>query len=284
MAFVHLRAFVIACLLGAGVTAQSPSFEVASIKRNTAGQNGGMLRILPGGRVTVTNFSVRQLINFAWQLAGFQVIGGPQWTSDDGYDVVAKLEGEYTPVAPGTGQVDPLQFAIRNLLADRFKLKTHRETREMDVYNLVLARPGTHGPKLIQSPMDCAAQAKAARGRSGPPPPPSRPPALGTPYCGIFGGPGRLRSGGLNANMIAQSFEPMAGRMVVNRTGLEGSWDFELTYAQPQRGLGPDAPAADPNAADFFTAIQEQLGLKLESGKGPVEVMVIDGVERPSED
>jgi uncharacterized protein (TIGR03435 family) len=283
--FRVFRVFVATLFFAIPLAAQSSSFEVASVKQNKSGSRGGILRILPGGRVTVTNFSVRQLINFGWQLAGFQVVGGPEWTNDDAYDIVAKLDGEYVPVAPGTGQADPLQLAMRNLLEDRFKLKTHRETREMDIYALVLARPGTHGPKLIQSPMDCAAQAQAERAKGGPPAPmPTRPPALGTPYCGVFGGPGRLRSGGLNANMIAQSLMPAAGRMVVNRTGLEGSWDFELSYAQPQRGPGPDAAAVDPNAPDFFTAVQEQLGLKLESAKGPVEVLVIDGAERPAED
>ena len=259
------------------------SFEVASVKRNTTLANNSLLRMLPGGRVTVSNFAVRQLMIFAWQLAPFQATGGPAWVDSDGYDIQAKLDGEYVPVAPGSGQVDPLQMAMRNLLADRFKLKTHRETREMDIYALVLAKPGgAPGPKLIQSPKDCAAQAAAARGVF-PPPQQGPPPALGKEYCGVFGSNGRMRFGGLNTTIMAQSFTPRAGRMVVDRTGLTGSWDFELTFTPQARGAGPDG-AADSNLPDFFTAIQEQLGLKLESTKGPVELVVIDSVERPVDD
>jgi uncharacterized protein (TIGR03435 family) len=95
-------------------------------------------------------------------------------------------------------------------------------------------------------------------------------------------GPGRIRFGGLPASMLPQAFG-QSGRMVVDRTGLTGSWDFDLTFAVEGRG-GPDTPAADSNAPSFFTAIQEQLGLKLESTKGPVQVLVIDSVERPTED
>ncbi len=277
------------CVAGAvSLAAQSQdSFEVATVKRNNSGARNSMLRLLPGGRVSATNFPVRQLIIYAYQLAPSQVLGGPGWINTDGFDIVAKVDGNPQPVEPGKGQFDPMQIAMRNLLADRFKLKFHREMREMDIYVLVMARPGgAPGPNLRQSPQDCAAQAAAARGRSGPPPAPAPPPALGTPYCGIFGGPGRLRFGGLSATMMAQAFNPLAGRIVVDRTGLTGSWDFELTFAVQGRGGpgGPDAPVADPNLPDFFTAVQEQLGLKLESTKGPVEVVVIDNVERPTED
>jgi uncharacterized protein (TIGR03435 family) len=165
-------------------------------------------------------------------------------------------------------------------------LKAHRETREMDIYALVMAKPGgMPGPNLNLSTADCAAQAAAAR-RGGPPPGPPGPPVPGEPFCGIFGGPGRLRFGGLPASQMAQAFSGQSGRMVVDRTGLPGSWDFELSFAVEGRGGpgGPDAPAADPNAPSFFTAIQEQLGLKLESTKGPVEVLVIDAIEKPVDD
>jgi uncharacterized protein (TIGR03435 family) len=195
------------------------------------------------------------------------------------------MEGDPAPVAPGTG-TDPMQLALRDLLADRFKLKVHRETREMDIFALVMAKPGgLPGPNLKLSTADCAAQAATAR-RGGPPPGPPGPPAPGAPFCGIFGGPGRLRFGGLPASQMAQAFSGQSGRMVVDRTGLPGSWDFELSFAVEGRGGpgGPDVPAPDPNAPSFFTAIQEQLGLRLESMKGPVEVLVIDSIEHPTDD
>jgi uncharacterized protein (TIGR03435 family) len=283
--FRVLCVFVVSLFAAILINAQDQGFEVASVKRNTAAPGNSILRMLPGGRVNAVNFPVRQMIIYAWRLAGFQVAGGPSWINTDGYDVVAKVDGNPAPAEPGKGQTDPMQRAMQNLLAERFKLKFHREMREMDIYALVLAKPGgAPGPKLIQSPQDCAAQAAAARGRSGPPPAPGPPPALGTAYCGIFGGPGRIRFGGLNSTMLARALNPYAGRMVVDRTGLSGSWDFELKFAAQGRGPGPDAPAPDPDAPDFFTAIQEQLGLKLESTKGPVEVLVIDSVERPTED
>ncbi len=245
-------------LAAVSLFAAQDSFEVASVKRNTSLANNSLLRVLPGGRLTATNFNVRQLILFAWQLAPFQVTGGPAWMSSDGYDIIAKLEGNPQPVEPGTGRVDPRQMAVRNLLAERFKLKTHRETREMDIYALVMAKPGgAPGPTLKPTVKDCGGGAD----------------------CGISGGNGRLRFAGLNSTMIAQSFTQLAGRMVVDRTGLSGQWDFELTFTSQVR-----ADAANPDVPDFFTAIQEQLGLKLESTKGPVEMFVIDSVERPTED
>jgi uncharacterized protein (TIGR03435 family) len=259
------------------------TFEVASVKPNKSGDTNGMLRMLPGGRVSASNMPVRPIITFAYQLAQYQLIGGPGWLTTDRYDLIAKLEGDPGPVfAPSGTAPNPMQLALRNLLEDRFKLKVHRETREMDIYALVMAKPGgAPGPNLKPTTQDCAAAAAAAQ--RGAPPPSSA--ATGVPFCGIQGGPGRIRFGGLPASALAQAFSGPAGRMVVERTGLTGAWDFELNYAAEGRGApgGADAAPADPNAPSLFTAIQEQLGLKLESTKGPVEVLVIDSVERPTE-
>jgi len=259
------------------------TFEVASVKPNKSGDTNGMLRMLPGGRVSASNMPVRPIITFAYQLAQYQLIGGPGWLTSDRYDLIAKLEGDPGPVfAPSGTAPNPMQLALRNLLEDRFKLKVHRETREMDIYALVMAKPGGGpGPNLKPTTQDCAAAAAAAQ--RGAPPPSSA--ATGVPFCGIQGGPGRIRFGGLPASALAQAFSGPAGRMVVERTGLSGAWDFELNYAAEGRGApgGADAAPADPNAPSLFTAIQEQLGLKLESTKGPVEVLVIDSVERPTE-
>ena len=259
------------------------TFEVASVKPNKSGDSNGMLRMLPGGRVSASNMPVRPIITFAYQLAQYQLVGGPGWLTTDRYDLIAKLEGDPGPVfAPGATAPNPMQLALRNLLEDRFKLKVHRETREMDIYALVMAKPGGGpGPNLKPTTQDCAAAAAAAQ--RGAPPPSSA--ATGVPFCGIQGGPGRIRFGGLPASALAQAFSGPAGRMVVERTGLTGAWDFELNYAAEGRGApgGADAAPADPNAPSLFTAIQEQLGLKLESTKGPVEVLVIDSVDRPSE-
>jgi len=257
------------------------AFEVASVKANTSGDGNGNLRMLPGGRVNAVNMPVRPIITFAFQLAQYQLIGGPGWLTTDRYDLVARMEGNVDPAfVPGANTPNPTQLALRNLLEERFKLKIHRETREMDIYSLVMARPGgAPGAGLKPTTQDCAAAAAAAR-RGGPPPTGTP----GEPFCGIQGGPGRLKFGGLPAASFAQAFSGPAGRLVVDRTGLTGSWDFELVYAIEGLG-GPGEPDAAPtDAPSIFTAIQEQLGLKLEPTKGPVDVVVIDSVEKPTED
>jgi uncharacterized protein (TIGR03435 family) len=282
-----MRIVLVALLLSAAVaiavTAQEKdaTFEVASVKANRSGDGNGTLRGLPGGRVQATNMPVRPIITFAYQLAGYQLIGGPGWLTTDRYDVIAKLAGEPSaaPAAlPGVNTPNPMQLALRHLLEDRFKLKVHRETREMDIYALVMAKPGGGpGPGLKPTTQDCAAAAAAAQ-RPGAAPPGTP----GQPFCGIAGSPGRVRFAGLPAASFPAAFSAPAGRMIVDRTGLAGSWDFDLVFAPEARG--PDAPPADPNAPSFFTAIQEQLGLKLEATKGPVDVVVIDSIEKATED
>lgn len=276
--------------LVAAVAAQEKdaTFEVASVKANKSGDGNGNLRGMPGGRVLATNMPVRPIITFAYQIAGYQLVGGPAWLNTDRYDLNAKMEESSTevtptPSVPGANRANPMQIALRHLLEDRFRLKVHRETRELDIYALVPARPGAGpGPGLKRSTTDCVALGAAAEAaaRKGEPPKPFGVP--GEPLCGIAASPGRLRFGGLPAVSFPSAFSGPAGRMVVDRTGLTGAWDFELTFAPENRG--PDAPPADPNAPSFFTAIQEQLGLKLEPTKGPVDVLVIDSAERPVED
>jgi uncharacterized protein (TIGR03435 family) len=286
---------LVLCVTGAAaiVAAQDaalPSFEVATVKVNKSGDAAQVIRRQPGGRVTATNMPVRTLITFAYQLAQFQLVGGPSWIATDRFDIVAKMEGEPPPVAPGSGP-DQIMLATRTLLADRFGLKVHRETREMDIYALVLARPGAGpGPGLKPSTTDCAALGAARRG--GPPPGPPGPPPPGAPFCGIMGGVGSIRFDGFPLSQMATMLAGQAGRMVVDRTGLTGNWSFTLTYAPEQRGAPPAGatpPGAeqsipDPNAPSLFTALQEQLGLKLESAKGPVEVVVIDAINKPTEE
>ena len=227
------------------------TFEVASVKANRSGDTNGNLQLQPGGRVNASNMPVRPIITFAYQLAQYQLIGGPGWLNTDRYDLVAKMDQDVSPatIIPGASTPSPMQVALRNLLEERFKLKVHRETRDMDIYALVMARPGgAPGPGLKPTTQDCAAAAAAAR--RGGPPPTGKP---GEPFCGIQGGPGRLRFGGLPATSLAAAFSGAAGRMVVDRTGLTGSWDFELTFAPENRG--PDAP---PVAA--YSAIVPAIG------------------------
>ena len=260
------------------------TYEAASVKPNKSGVQGSSIRRFPGGRLQATNMPLRALITFAYQLQPFQLVEDPGWIRNETFDIVAKMEGDPPPVMPGSGP-DPHMVAMRTLLAERFNLAVHRETRQMDIYELVLARPdGKLGPALKPTTQDCAAMMAAARG--GPPPGPA--PGPNSPVvCGIRGLPGRLVAGAMPMALLASNLSGQVQRIVIDRTGLSGGWDFEITFA-PERPLNPppgvEFPAADPNAPSLFTAMQEQLGLKLQSTKGPVEVLVVERVEQPISD
>jgi uncharacterized protein (TIGR03435 family) len=289
-ALTILAAFLGVSTPAAQAPAQAPDpnvplyFEAASVRPNKSGEQGSSIRRQPGGRLTATNMPLRALITFAYQLQPFQLVGDPSWIRNENFDIVAKMEGDPAPVPPGQGP-DPLMLAMRTLLADRFKLAVHRETREMDIYALVVARPdGTLGPKLQRTTTDCEALMAARKG--GPPP---GPPSADAPFlCGMRGTFGRLSVNSMPMTLFANNLSQRMQRVVVDRTGLTGGWDFELTFA-PEPPAGPlppgvELPPVDPNAPSLVTAIQEQLGLKLQSTKGPVEVLVVDGIERPMAD
>src|SRR5262245_27438118 len=192
------------------------AFEAASIRPNKSGDFSQFIRRQPGGRMTVTNMPLRQLITFAYQLQQQQLIGGPSWVANDRFDIVAKMEGDPAPVAPGAGP-DPLMLAMRTLLTERFKLVTHKETRELEVYALVPGRQdGKLGPAIKPSTTDCAAMTAARRG-GGPPPAPPDP--NGPVVCGLRGTIGRISMGGFLVSEFARSLQGLAGRLVVDRTG-----------------------------------------------------------------
>jgi uncharacterized protein (TIGR03435 family) len=271
-----------------GANAGAQSFEVASVKQNKSGEGFVAFRIQPGGRFTATNVPLRELIRAAYQVQNFQIVGAPRWGESERFDIVAKAENDF-PQGPPTGAPGPLQYMLQSLLAERFKLKAHRETREMPVYELVMARSdGRTGPKLVPSSTDCAAVAAARRG-GGPPGPPALAPGQRM-QCGMRIGPGTISAGGMSLAMFANGIAPMVGRVILDRTGLTGNFDIDLEWTpdrMPQGGPppgGPDLPPIDPNGPSIFTAVQEQLGLRLESTRGPVDVLVVDSVEPPTPD
>ena len=286
--FVRLRVFcvfVVSLLAIAIVAAQDPTFEVASVKQNNSGDGGQFIRMMPGNRFSATNMAPRGLITLAYQLQQFQLVGGPSWIASDHYDIIGKLAGDQQ-IQFVPGQPNPIMIAMRGLLAERFKLKLHKETREMDVYNLVLIKPGVPGKELKQSATDCAALAAARRGQPPPAAPPG-PPGPNDPMpCGMMGLPGMIRAGSQPISGLASMLTNQTGRLVFDKTGLTGTWDFSVKYLFEGRGgqLPPGVPAPDPDAPSIYTAIQEQLGMKLESSKAPVEVTVIDSIEHPTED
>ena len=138
------------------------SYEAASVKPNKSGVQGPSIRRLPGGRLNATNMPLRALITFAYQLQAFQLVEDPAWIRNETFDIVAKIKGDPPPVKAGH-RTDPHMVAMRTLLAERFKLVVHRETRQMDIYELVLARPdGKPGPALKPTTQDCQAMMAAA--------------------------------------------------------------------------------------------------------------------------
>src|SRR4051794_22553093 len=190
---------------GTSVPSGPMSFEVASVKPNKSGAQNVRFGIQQGGRFVATNTTVRQLILFAYQLQNFQIVGAPDWSRDDRFDVNAKAEGDVPPSPFGVA--GPMQMMVRALLADRFRFTAHMDTREMPIYALVVARAdGRLGPQLTRSTSDCAGVAAAGRARGGPPPTPPAPTAPGQrPQCGMFGGFGQFRAGGMALSELARS-------------------------------------------------------------------------------
>jgi uncharacterized protein (TIGR03435 family) len=264
--------------------AQQPplAFETASVKPNKSGAEERFFRLDPrGGSLTVTNMQLREMIRFAYRIQSFQLEGGPDWIDSDRFDILAKPEREVP--ATGTGP-EPLQIMLRTLLADRFKLVMHRETKELPIFELVLAREdGKLGPQLRPAAVDCEARAAAARSGT---PPPALPGPPGPGSCGTTMNPLRIRGGGVTLATLASLLEGPAQRLVIDRTGLTGRWDFEVNHTPDQSQVPPGVSVPkellDPNGPSLFTALEEQLGLKLRPARGPVEVLVIDSVQQPT--
>lgn len=259
-----------------------PSFEVASIKPSKSDERGTYLRRQPGGLYRATNVPLRALIASAYlnqfPPKGERIVGGPGWIDTEHFDIEAKAKGN-----PSAEQVN---LMAQSLLEDRFKLVVYHESRQLPIYALVLSKAGKTGPQLVEH----SDNAKCADPAAGPPPPPAAGEAVPA-FCGGFfmmRGGGALQESGnkITMDMLAQFLGQSVDRTVVDRTGLSGVFDFTLEFAPelgPGSQSGATASASDPSVPpSIFTALQEQLGLKLESQKGPVDVLVIDHVEQPT--
>jgi uncharacterized protein (TIGR03435 family) len=246
-----------------GMFAQSPAarppfdaFEVATIKPEVADFKGRYIT-LQGHQFVAKNHTVKTLVAAAYNLTPRAISGGPAWVESDHYDILAKPPGDIRP------DLDEQMRMLRKLLADRFKLTFHRERKELPVYALTIAkggpklRPGTEspdGPKplvFVLSPQGASM-------------------------------PGRNVTIAELASVMQRA---ALDRPVVDQTGLTERYDFDLEFAPSNSLFGGQGPPelAEPDKPDLFAAIQQQLGLKLEATKGPVETFVIDQVERPSE-
>jgi uncharacterized protein (TIGR03435 family) len=221
------------------------------------------------------------LIRFAYDLPDFQISGGPSWLASARFDIVAKAEND-APIAQ-------TRVMLRTLLAERFMLTTHTETRELPIYALVMARnDGRLSAQLRRSEADCARETVALDNWAG------IRPSTGTPRCGFFGfapgtdlpkGRGGLAFRGLTLAAFSKRLVPMVRRSVSDQTGLQGYFDadFDFVAELPPPPPPPGLPSSftDPFVS-IFTALPEQLGLKLDSRRGPVDVLVIDRVEQPT--
>jgi uncharacterized protein (TIGR03435 family) len=250
-------------------------FEVAAVRLNKSGQLAAQFDDLPGGRFIAVNATLRMLILDAYRIPDRQLVDAPDWTRNERFDVNAKLERE-APIVRGTA--GERQFALRSLLAERFTLRVHRETRQIPMYALVMARTDRKPGSLLKpSVTDCSADAMRARAAAAQ----ASQPLAG--MCGTRATAGRLQFGGRMSDLARNlSGSAEIGRNVVDQTGLTGVWQFELSLGGPpqQRAPGLEPVANDPNAPLLITALQEQLGLKLESIQGPMEFLIVDGVER----
>jgi uncharacterized protein (TIGR03435 family) len=235
----------------------NPSFDVATIKPSKPGTPGRLFRIQPGHLSTI-NTTLSSLIGFCYGVHPRQIIGAPAWVETEKYDLNGKPDGEGQP------SVDQWKAMMQKLLADRFQLKFHHEKKELPVFALVVAKTG---PKVTKSEGD-----------------PNGAPSL------LFRGLGTLPvRNATMADFASVMQSAVLDRPVVDQTGLVGRFDFVLTWTPDETqfasvGGVPPAPTDKPDAPpDLFTAIQQQAGLKFEASKAPVDVMVIDRVEKPSE-
>ena len=268
----------------ASADAKLPSFEVASIKPDTSGFRGMLFQFPSPDHFHTINMPVRVMITFAYNVKPFQVTGGPSWIDSTGYVIDAKVEDAMVAQMqkmPRAQQADQMRLMLRSLLADRFKLKLTEEKKDAPIYALVVAKGG---PKLTPTTIT-EEQLKD----------PSSLPPQGRPHLLIM--PTGISAVNQPMTGLADvlAFVPdLGGRVVQDQTGIKGNYDFELKFdLRPPGSKGPDAGAAAPvggdagangdTAVSVFTALQEQLGLKLDSTKGPVEMYTVEHVEQPSE-
>ncbi len=247
----------------------APSFAVASIKPSSGAAGNVSFRLVPGGGVNIAGAPLRELIKFAYDIRDFQLSGGPGWVSSDGWDINAKPDGDAAPLTPADAtpeRMEAFQKLVRQrmqtLLAERFQLKLVEESKELPIYNLVEAKGGS---KLKPSE------------------------ATGGPSRRIQMGRGQFNASSASMKNLVMSLGNAVGRPVYDKTGLTGVYEMKLEWTPdsgPGGPAGPDGHASAPtdgSGASIFTALQEQLGLRLESAKGPVTTYRIGNIQKPSD-
>jgi bla regulator protein blaR1 len=236
----------------AQVPSPRPQFQVTSVKANRSGESSIRFEAQPGGRFLAVNIPLKQLIRAAYTLQLYQIVNAPAWVEAERFDISAIADRDITPTAPWTpGQFAPVQLMIQSLLADRFKLVAHIEMRSSPVYSLIL---------------DTSERSATAH---------LAPAATNTASMQI--GTGTLTARSLPLPQFAELLSQLTGRVVTDATGLTGTFDLNLNW-------NPDLQQNASDAPSIFTAVQEQLGLKLVRSSAPVEHLVIDAIDRPDGD
>jgi uncharacterized protein (TIGR03435 family) len=261
-----------------------PAFEAASVKPNKSGTGPPVVGWTPGGRLTAPNVTLHELMRTAHEADEMLIAGEPAWATIDRFEIAATADSAASP--------DQVRAMLRTLLADRFRLSVHTESRELSVFALVIGRD-TVGAQLRRSGSQCAPPVAPA---GWPPPPPPPPPIAGgpRPLTPILGGrcatmllPGYISAREMTMPMLAARLAQIVRRPVIDRTGLTGMFDLDLAYATEYPAAGPGPPNGLPppslDAPSIFTAVREQLGLRLESTRSPLDVLVVDHAEKPIE-
>ena len=254
------------------------AFEVASVKENTSVGQAGRLSGPTPGRYTSINVPLFFLLQEAFGLRDHQLVNLPDW-ADARFDINATYPQGLTPTIENTREM------LRTLLADRFHLVTHRETRELETYVLVMVRrDGRLGPQLVRSDVDCGAWLAEKRPQVNAGAPSALVPGGRRHECFTMGSRRFVVGGTQTMAQLGTALQSLVRRPVIDRTGLSGAFNFDLSWegvptnAPPAGGLPPGDVAA------IFTALQDQLGLRLESSRAPFDVVVVDAVRRPTPD
>jgi uncharacterized protein (TIGR03435 family) len=248
----------------------APAFEVASVKPNKSGSRSSGLPFLPNGGFNGTNVPLKSVIAIAYEVRTFQIDGGPDWLNSERFDIVAR-----GPEGTPDGQRPAM---LRALLADRFKLVARLDTREQPLFALVLHRSdGRLGSQL--KPAAPCAPSGSARAASSTTASQELPPC-GQLFTSVRNGAGTISGRGMPLDGIATALADAAFREpVINRTGLSGQFDFDLQFSAE---MAPGVATTPQELPSIFAAVQEQLGLELQSDRGPVRVLVIESVQRPT--
>lgn len=255
-----------------------PAFEVATVRENASGEVRTRIELV-NARFNAINMTLRELVSIAYPTDegrfrhANQLVGGPGWFSTARFDIVALAEGfrgdtnrpGFTASAADREAVERVRLMLQHLLAERFKLRVHHETRELQIYELVMLKSGELGRDFVRAKTDCVEEWKKQ----------GMPDARNL-ACGSIQGAraGKVTGHAVEMGPLVRDLYDWTGRPVVDRTGLTGRFDFTLNWA-PEGSIDTDAPS-------IFTAVQEQLGLKLEPTRGPVDVLVVDSAERPT--